>query len=571
MTTMTTSTFVPQDFDPSDFANIEPLGRELLERRIGSLDELRQWVRDLSALCATIWEYGSRTDIDNACFTEDDAKEQALLNWLRHVQPKLKPMMFELRKRYLKQPQRWDLTEPGFHMMELDWQAEVDLFREENVPLQTQDDELQKDYGKIMGAMLVEFRGQRRTLQQMGKFLEDPDRATREEAWLLVAQRRLEDRAPLDELFQQLVDLRHRMAQQADFENFRDYMWKAKKRFDYTPAECEAFAEGVEQVVVPVLKQIDAQRREVMQLQTLRPWDTAVDPLGRPGLNPFDPDDIDEFVEKTRVVFERVSPQLGRWFASLRENGNLDLGSRRGKRPGGFQAYLPASKQPFIFMNAAGVQRDVETLLHEGGHAFHSLAAHEEWNVFVHQAPLEFCEVASMSMELITLPHYAVYFDNEEDIARARRKQLEGALQGLPWIARIDQFQHWMYTHPEHTLEQRNAKWVELDERFDTGVIDWSGLEAERASSWHRVLHLFQVPFYYIEYGIAQIGALGTWLNYRRDADKTLKDLLAAFALGGTRPLPELFRTAGLPFEFDGATMKPIVEAVQQELEALPV
>jgi len=562
--------YVPESFDPKDFANIEPLANELMERRVGSVKDLAAWVRDMVELFEVIDEYDSKVYIDSACHTEDEAVEERYLDWVRNVEPKLKPMWFKLQQKYLRHPGRYDLYEPGFAIMELHWGADVEIYREENVALQTQESELTNKYGKINGAMMVTLDGEELTLAQAGKRLDETDRDVRRAAFEAVTDRRLRDRDAIDGVFDELMGLRTKMAANADAPDYRAYIWKARKRFDYTPADCLAFGDAVEQVILPVLNRLDEQRRDELALGELKPWDTAVDVKGRPPLRPFDADNIDGFVAKTRDVFDRIAPKLGQWFGSLKEHGDLDLESRKGKRPGGFQASLEDSKRPFIFMNAAGTQRDVDTLLHEGGHAFHYLASCSEWNVFVRHAPLEFCEVASMSMELLGMDHYDVFYGDAGNAARAKRAQLEGAIRTLNWVATIDQFQHWLYTHADHTREQRTAGWLEIADRFTTGVIDWSGLETAREAMWQRQIHLFYHPFYYIEYAIAQLGALQVWQNYRRDPKDALERLLNAFELGGTRPLPELFTTAGATFDFSADTVGPLIEAVEAELATLP-
>jgi oligoendopeptidase F len=309
-------------------------------------------------------------------------------------------------------------------------------------------------------------------------------------------------------------------------------------------------------------------RREDLGVDRLRPWDLSVDPRNRPALRPFAEDQVPAFIDKTKAIFDRLSPALGEDFESLRTHGNLDLDSRKGKQPGGYQMSLEESKQPFIFMNAAGMQRDVEVLLHEGGHAFHFLAAVGEPLVFLRSAPMEFCEVASMSMELLGSEHFDVFYD-AADAARAKRRLLEGIIEILPWIATVDSFQHWIYTHPGHSREERAAEWLGLTERFGAKV-DWSGYEDVRRSSWLRQLHLFHVPFYYIEYGIAQLGALQLWMKAMEDPRKALANYRAALRLGGTRSLPELFAAAGIRFDFSAGTLRPLMHAVREELAGLP-
>lgn len=562
--------FIPDDFDPSDFTRIEPLARALLERPVCvGLDVLR-WLTDLSRLFECIYEHGSRLNVEYACHTDDPSKEEAFLKFVREVEPKLSPLFFELQKRYLTFSDRRQVQSPGVKVMELDWQAEVDIYRDQNVPLHTTITELISQYGKIMGAMTVGFQGQTRTLQQMARFLEEPDRTVREQAWRGMAQRRLADCQELDELFQKLLDLRQRVAANAGFADYRAYMWKARKRFDYTPEQCLTFGDAIEKICCPLVRKLDVERRNSLRLEHLRPWDAAVDIHNRPPLRPFDEMNIHAFVQGTREIFRRVDPLLADQFQSLEDNGDLDLASRRGKRPGGFQASMERTRRPFIFMNAAGMQSDVDTLLHEGGHAFHYLAARDIDNLFVRSAPLEFCEVASMSMELLGQDHYDVFYQSKAEAQRAKRHHLEGIIRFLPWMAIIDGFQHWLYTHPGHTLEQRTVHWTSLVDRYSSPVVNWLGLESARQALWHRQGHLYNSPFYYIEYGIAQLGALQVWLNYKRDPRKALKQLLEAFALGGTVSLPALFTAAGIRFDFTQATLAPLVHAIEEELATLP-
>jgi oligoendopeptidase F len=417
--------------------------------------------------------------------------------------------------------------------------------------------------------MMVSFGGQEHTLQQMQKFIELPERSTRQQAWELVADRRLQDREKIEDLFERLLALREKIAANAGLADYRAFAWKAYKRFDYTAEQCLGFADAIERACVPLVKELDRQRIEDLKLEALRPWDTAVDAKGRAPLRPFADDQVQVFIDKTKAIFARLCPDLAEDFESLRRDNNLDLQSRKGKQPGGYQCSLEESRQPFIFMNAAGLQRDVETLLHEGGHAFHHLAAsHAEPLVFLRSSPMEFCEVASMSMELLGSDHFGVFYD-DANTARAKRTMLENIIRFFPWMATIDSFQHWLYTHPGHSRQERMAFWLRLLDRFG-GLVDWTGWEHARQSMWQRQLHLFHVPFYYVEYGIAQLGALQLWLRSRRDPHGALGNYRSALKLGGTRPLPELFAAAGIQFDFSEKTLLPLMQALGEELASLP-
>jgi oligoendopeptidase F len=376
----------------------------------------------------------------------------------------------------------------------------------------------------------------------------------------------LEDRDGLDEVFDAMIGLRDRIAHNADLADFRDYQFKAYERFDYTPADCFAFHDAIEKVVVPATRQAQRRRQAVMKLDVLRPWDLAVDPHGRGPLKPFATSA--ELMEKCGRVFNRLDAELGGEFAEMVRAGWLDLDSRKGKAPGGYQATFEEARRPFIFMNAVGLHRDVDTLLHEGGHAFHTIACRDEPLISYRHSGMEMAEVASMGMELLTSDLLDEFYA-PADLARARREKLEGVLSLFPWIAIIDAFQHWLYANPAHDRQARTAQWSALVNRFG-GSEDWSGFQATRESLWQRQLHLFEVPFYYIEYGIAQIGALQLWRNFRADPAVALRRYREALALGGSQSLPKLWAAAGLNFDFSAATLGPLIELVQSELGKLP-
>ncbi len=562
--------FVPADLDCSDWSQLEPLYRALQDRAIDTQADLKLWLHDFSQLDETVDEYGSWKYIDNTCHTDDPAIEKAFMQYVEEIEPRIKPVYVELQKKFLEAMTRTGLNEAPLPYLARRWNAEVAIFREANIPLQTEETKLSTEYGKLCGAMMVEFQGQQRTLQQMGRFFEENDRSVRRQAWEVVAGRRLQDREAIDGLLDKLVVLRDQMGRNADHPDYRSYIWQVKKRFDYTPRMCLEFGDSVEKLVVPLIEELDRQDAVDMGLTKLRPWDTAVDPKARPPLRPFEQSDIAGFVEKTRRMFERLSPYLGEQFATMKLGETLDLDSRKGKRPGGYQCSLEKSRKPFIFMNAAGLQGDVETLLHEGGHAFHHLEACDNVALtFVRHAPLEFCEVASMSMELLAGDMYDEFY-SAHDARRAKRKTIERAIRLLPWVAIIDGFQHWLYTHPKHTQGERAAAWLALLDRFASKAVDWSGLEEARAAMWQRQSHLFGSPFYYIEYGIAELGSLQLWLAYKKDPQVALANYRKALGLGGTRPLPELFAAAGVKFDFSAATIAPLVEAVREELAAIP-
>jgi oligoendopeptidase F len=559
--------FVPQEIDLGDWPQIAPLFDQL-ERRAAkckTASELERWLLDRSELSAALDEEASRRYIAMTCHTDKDDAEKAYLHFIEHVEPQLKPRQFALEKIYVAHPVREQLPLERLYVFDRDTKNRVEIFRLENVALETEEAKLCQQYQKLSGVLTVNFRGEEKTLVQMGRYLEEPDRSLRQEAWELVARRRLQEADKFDGILDQQIKLRQQIAKNSGFKNYRDYAFRWLGRFDYTPEGCGKFHDAVEKHVIPVMRELQAQRRQQLKLEKLRPWDLAVDPLNRPPLNPFN--EVGEMVSRTQKIFNRLDGELGGGFQQMWDLHLLDLDNRKGKAPGGYQSTLAESRLPFIFMNAVGLQRDVETILHEAGHAFHALATRGEDLYAYRSAPIEFCEVASMSMELLG-NQFIEEFYSADDANRARRVHLEGVVAVFPWIATVDAFQHWIYTHPNHTRDERATAWLELMDRFG-GEVDWSGYEAARANLWHRQLHIFLHPFYYIEYGIAQLGALQVWANSKRDQAKALNDYKKALALGGSRPLPELFSAAGCKFEFSTKTIQPLTKLLREELEKL--
>ncbi|MFQ6117476.1 MAG: M3 family oligoendopeptidase, partial [Candidatus Bipolaricaulia bacterium] len=531
--------FLPGGLDLGEWEEIELLFKELDGRKIDSMERLERWLRDWSELEAALDEEGAVRYIRMTCQTDDPERERAYLEFIEEIEPRIKPRLQRLRERYVKSPARGELP-PFYHVLDRSIANRVELFREENVPLETEEARLAQRYQKIAGAMTVQFQGEEQTLQQMARYLEEPGRKIRREAWELAEERRLQDREELDEIYDELLALRERIAHNAGFPDYREYAFRARERFDYTPEDCGRFHQAVEEQVVPLLRELQRGRQGELGLDTLRPWDLQVDPKNRPPLRPFR--EAAELTEGCGEIFQRVGSQLGRSFRRLEELGLLDLESRKGKAPGAYSATLAEKRLPFIFANSVGRDGDLRTMLHESGHAFHSLAAREQPLLFYRHAPLEFVEVASMGMELLGGEHLDVFYSGE-DALRSRREHLEGIVRLLPWIATIDSFQHWIYTHPGHSREERKAEWLELRRRFG-GVESWTGYENVLENQWQRQLHLFEVPFYYIEYGIAQLGALGVWRNAEEDKAGTIAAYRGALALGGARPLPALCAAA---------------------------
>ncbi|MGO8700356.1 MAG: M3 family oligoendopeptidase [Limisphaerales bacterium] len=559
--------FVPMEIDLGDWARIAPLFDTLEARapQCRTAAELERWLLEAGELTAALDEEASRRYIAMTCHTESPEAEKAHLHFLEQIEPQLKPRQFKLAQIFLAHPLRSRLPAERYFVFDRGAQSQVELFRPENVPLETEEAKLSQQYQKLSGSLTVVFRGEEQTLVRMGRYLEEPDRAVRQEAWESTAQRRLQEAENFEVIFEQLLKLREEIARHAGFPNYLQYAFRARGRFDYTPQDCLNFHQAIEAEVMPALRRLQSERRSQLGLTALRPWDLGVDPLHKPALRPFDK--TEALVAGTQDIFNQLDPQMSRDFETMRALRLLDLDNRKSKAPGGYQSTLAELRLPFIFMNAVGLQRDVETILHEAGHAFHALATRQEDLHAYRSAPIEFCEVASMSMELLG-NEFLERFYAPADARRARRDHLEGIVKIFPWIATVDAFQHWIYSHPGHSRAERQKAWLDLMDRFG-GDVDWSGYEEARKNLWHRQLHIFIHPFYYVEYGIAQLGALQVWAEAKKNKARALADYHRALSLGGSRPLPELFQAAGCRFDFSRQTVQPLVQLVRDELAAL--
>jgi len=555
--------FVPEGINFKDSQEVVGLFEKLLQRSINSAKELEQWLNDRSELQAALDQEGSVLYIRMTCQTDDQQRAKDYQHFIENVVPAIKPLDDKLNHKYLEIVKKFPLDKNRFAVYHRGLQSDTDIFRKENVPLQTKVALLSQEYQTLCGTMTVIFNGMEHTLPEMAKYLLDSNRDLREAAWRATGQRRLQDKTKLDEIFDQMLGLRHQIAVNTGFNNFRDYQFRVYHRFDYTPGDCRKYHAAVEKVVIPLWKEILEQRRAGMKLSAVRPWDLEVDPLGQPPLRPFE--DVQRLIGGVGEMFIKTDPKLGEQFQEMKKLGLLDLASRKGKAPGGYQSTLAEARKPFIFMNAVGLDGDVRTLLHEGGHAFHALAcAHETLFEYRH-GPMEFNEVASMAMELLGGEHIDIFYSPQE-VKRSNQNHFGDIVGTLVWVATIDCFQHWIYENPNHTPAQRNQMWLSIRERFGGNFIDWSGLEEFHKNLWHRQLHIFEVPFYYIEYAIAQLGALQIWVNAQKDKPAALAAYQKGLSLGGSRSLPELYQAAGIKFDFSEETIAPLVQAVQREI-----
>jgi oligoendopeptidase F len=553
--------FVPADFNADDPQALSTLFDTLDARGVSTHQALQDFILDWEEVGAVVNEAYARAYVDMSGDTSNPDYEARYLKIIEDVLPVYEQRNFAIKQKVMASPALGELGSE-YDVLLRNLRSEVGLFREENIPLATEDLKLGQEYEKIAGNEKAEFRGETYTLTQLRAMLEDPDREKREGAWRAAAGVKLADSATLDDIFDRMYEVRQQIARNAGYANYRDYKFEEYKRFDYTPEDCMAFHAAVEKHIVPFVQREYDRRMRLLGIDSLRPWDTEVDPSESKVLHPFETSD--ELKQRTLRIFSQVDPQLGEFFQAMIDEGLLDLDNRPGKSPGGYMLSFADSRQPFIFMNAVGSKRDVDTLLHEGGHSFHYyLARHLPLDSY-HNTGAEFSEVASMSMELLARPYLGEFY-GEEDLPRLLDDQLRKALGGITWIAMLDSFQHWVYTAEDHSAQARRAKWAEIEARFRPGI-DWSNLEQFRDVGW-QYLHVFTYPFYYIEYGIAQLGALRIWLRSLDDHRDAVEAYKRALSLGGSRPLPALFQAADLDFAMGDEVIGMVTRRTEEQIK----
>ena len=557
--------FVPKNFMVTDWQNLEPLFKDLLERNIDSKERLEKWLHDLSELEAIVSEDACWRQIKMTCDTQNKTLEEAFNFYCIELQPNIQPYADALNKKLVNHPLTKELDNNQYFTYLRSVRKNIDLFRAENIPLQSELAVMQQQFGVISAKMTVTINGEEYTLQQAAKFFHHSDRNLREEAYRKIQERRLQDTESLNNLYGKLLEKRNKEAQNAGFDNYRDYRFKELGRFDYNKQDCFNFHEAVKQHVMPLVNLIYQKKKEKLGLDTLRPWDLEAEPEGTLALQPFTTGK--ELIDLSIECFSKLRPFFGDCLIKMNSLKHLDLESRMGKAPGGYNCPLAESGAPFIFMNAAGQMQDLITMVHEGGHAVHSFLAHPLPLTGFKEYPMEIAEVASMAMELFSMEHWEVFFSDVEQLNRAREYQLERVITIFPWIAIVDKFQHWIYEHPVHSNAERTAEWNKILTEFSDTVVDYSGLENFRSNLWQKQLHLFEVPFYYIEYGIAQLGAIGMWKQFKLNKEEALNNYCNALSLGGTKTLPKLFETAGLKFDFSPDTIKELMDFVKQEMQ----
>ena len=553
----------PADFLSWDWSKFEPFVQDLLAQPLNA-NTVGDWLQNWSDLGDALQEFFSRLNVAVTINTADQEAEARFKAALDGIYPNAMAADQKLKVRLLES----GLQPAGFEIPLRDYRDDAALFREENLPLLAEEQKLSLEYDQIAGKQTVKWEGEEVTLTQMLPVYQEPDRARRESAWRLVTARQLADREAFNQLWQRFFQMRLKIAENAGKPDFRAYRWQQLHRHDYSPEDCQTFLKAIEDVVVPVARKIYERRKARLGVDSLRPWDLDVDPLGRPPLRPYQT--IDELKSKTQAIFQAVDPVLGQYFQQMIAENLLDLENRKNKAPGGYCTSFTIIRRPFIFMNAVGLHDDVQTLLHEGGHSFHVFETAAMPLGQLTNSPIEFAEVASMGMEFLAGPYLGRQsggFYSPEDAQRAFDEHLERSILFWPYMAVVDGFQHWAYTHPDQALDPSacDLAWDNLWLRF-MSVVDWTGLEEQRKTGWQRKLHIFQIPFYYVEYGLAQLGAGQVWRNALKDQSGSVAAYRKALALGGSVGLPQLFQAAGARFSFEAGPLGEVVSLMSARL-----
>ena len=564
--TRPTRKFVPENLVINSWNKIKSLFDDLVNRDISSGLELEQWMVDQSEISAVLeedmaWRY-IKMNID----TTDKELGEKFSFWIKEISPNTAPYSHKLNLKLVNSPYLKDLDKEKYRIYLRSVKKQIEIFREENIPLFTTMEEKQQEYGAISAKMSIEVDGEKITMQKAAQLLKSTDRNKREEIYNKISSRRLKDEKLLDNLFDELIVLRQKIAENAGFENYRDYMFASMGRFDYTPKDCFNFHDAIAQEIVPIINSFEQRRKNKLGNIAYKPWDTAVDVDGLPPLKPFEGGT--ELTDLSIECFNRLRPYFGECLATMKSMKHLDLESKTGKAPGGFMYPLYEIGVPFIYMNAVGSQRDLVTMVHEGGHAVHSFLSRDLPLTEFKSTPSEVAELASMAMELLSMDHWDVFYADAADLKRAKLEQLEKSLETLPWVASIDKFQHWIYT-TKHTAQERKIKWLDISAELGNQIIDWEGSENMHANLWQKQLHLYEVPFYYIEYGMAQLGAIAMWRSYKELGEQALDNYMDALKLGYTKTIGEIYESAGIKFDFSAKYVQELANFIKKELEKL--
>jgi oligoendopeptidase F len=560
--------FLPEHFSIQNWNDLAHFFYELLNFDISSKEKYILWLKYKSELDAVIEEDVAWRYIKMTIDTKNEVNSNSYQFFVTEIQPKIAPIEDQLNKKMVGSVFQSELSkDKDYFIYFRAIKKNIDLFQEKNIPLETEISQLAQKYGTISGSQTIIYNNEEITLQKAALLLKNQDERIRKNVFELISNRRKQNQQELDDLFDELINKRNQIALNAGYENYRDFKFDELGRFDYSKEDCFSFHESIKKHIVPIVKQLNELQAKRLNKNKLKPWDTEVDPFGREQLKPFS--NSNELIEGTISMFTKIDEYFGECIQTMKNMKHLDLDSKNGKAPGGYNYPLYEIGVPFIFMNSVGSQRDLTTMVHEGGHAVHSFLSRDLSLTGFKNLPSEVAELASMSMELISMEFWNEFYKNDIDLKRAKLEQIESVIKVLPWIATIDEFQHWIYTNPKHNQTERRIKWDEINNSYGTGTVDWSGYEDVKSYSWHRQLHLFEVPFYYIEYGIAQLGAISIWKNSKTDFKIAIQNYKKALKLGYSKTIPEIYEEANIKFNFSDKYVENLANFIVTELKQL--
>ncbi|MGG0198836.1 M3 family oligoendopeptidase [Bacillus anthracis] len=553
--------------DISNVLQLEKTLSTLLNKRISSKLDLENWLKEQSKMIWEIEEQLRSHYIAFQCNTDDEEIKDTFEHDQQFVKPLLKRYQNLLDNKYLESPFRMELDSNLYGLLDAKIKNAQKLFCEDNIELEIKEDKLVTEYFEITGGLSAIWDGEEKTITELQSYLQDSNRDIRKKAKAIISEQFLSVEKELQNILNQLIEIRHQKANNIQLENYRDYMFKKYERFDYSAKDCYELAESIRKYVVPLKDKILLEKKEKLQVDTLRPWDVSAVTPDQKVLKPIANEN--DLIEKSTHIFNKLDVEFSTLLNRMYKHDCLDLTSRKGKAAGGFCEYLPASQLSYIFMNLNYTQDDIITFIHEMGHSIHNeLIKPLKLRQYI-EIPAETAELASMTMELFSLNYWDTFYTNKKDLKQAKINYFKDVISYLPVMLIVDQFQHWLYENPTHTSEERNEKYLQLQKHYQSNVIHIDGYENWIATSWLPVLHIFEVPFYYIEYAIAQLGAVQMYKQYKEDPKQALENYKKALSLGSSQSIKEVYEAAGIRFDFSGETIKELMLFVEKELELL--
>ncbi|MCC3357058.1 M3 family oligoendopeptidase [Bacillus sp. REN16] len=550
--------------DLQDVEGVESQLQSLLDVPIESVSDLEKWLTDERNLTIKIEEAVTGHQVDFYRNTEDEEIKATYLHDQQTILPLLMKYDAKLNEKFCQSPYLDQLDEKQYGLMRNVRESKVKLFREENIPLMVKEQELSTKYSEIMGGLTVEWDGVEKPFPFIQSQLDNLDRTIREKAYHKMGSAFRQIKTDMDAIMDELVQLRHQIALNAGFENYRDYMFVVKNR-EYSVQDCYDFHENVEKHIIPAWNRLAEVFKSKLGVDTYRPWDNTAKLMKNP---PYS--EVSDLMDGVSEILGKTDPYFADRFDYMREHGLLDLGDRKGKSPGGFCTALPVSGDTFVFANFSPSFFSLIALIHEMGHAVNGyLEFSEHGPIEDYKLRMEVAELYSHGMELLLLDKLDRFYPDEEDFKSAQREELRRAFTMLYGPLSGDLFQHWMYTNPNHTAKERDEKFFEISKRYGLNPVDTTGLEEEIGMSWAGTLHFFEVPFYNIEYSISMLGALQLLENYQKDPQQAIESFKKGASADYTQSIAAIYQETGVSFDFSENAVKRMGEFLEKVIQEI--